>query len=150
MNEKDKQGYIFGQLFILANRIQYLGDQFDEQISLKQWGLLAALSKFEGGSASIGQAATFLGSSGQNVKKMAVILERKGFITIHTDEKDSRSVKLTLTENAIEHAKSREEREGYFLEKLFQGMDENLLEVMCVGLKQLEENIKQMEEDEMK
>lgn len=147
MQQQDEKAYIFGALFILANRLQYLGDQFDEQITLKQWGVLATLSTFEGDSASLGQVAAFMGSSGQNVKKMAAILERKGFLTMQVDEKDSRSIRLTATPEALAHAKSRETREEEFLEKLYQGMDEELLKTMCRGLGKLEENMKELEEE---
>lgn len=150
MAEQDKRAYIFGALFILANRLQYLGDQFDDEITLKQWGLLAVLSTFEGNSASIGQVANFMGTSGQNVKKMALILERKGFLTLQVDEKDSRSIRLIVTQKAMEHAKGREVREEVFLQKLYQGMDKELLSAMCKGLRKIEENMKQLEEETKK
>lgn len=150
MEEQDKRAYIFGSLFILANRLQYLGDRFDDEITFKQWGLLAVLSTFEGNSASIGQVATFMGTSGQNVKKMALILERKGFLILQVDEKDNRRIRLIVTQKAIEHAKGREVREEKFLQKLYQGMDEELMGAMCRGLNKIEENMRQLEEETKK
>lgn len=144
----EKEAYIFGSLFILANRVQKLGDKLDDTITVKQWGILAALYQFEKGRASIGEVAAYIGTSGQNVKKMAVILEKKGFVEIKEREEDARVVELALTKGALEHAAKRQEKEELFLEQMYKGIEEAELEALCNGLRKLGDNLLEMEEEE--
>ena len=46
MDLVDEKAYIFGVLFVLANRIQILGDKVDPDLSIKQWLFIAVMSKF--------------------------------------------------------------------------------------------------------
>ncbi|MGL4344939.1 MAG: MarR family winged helix-turn-helix transcriptional regulator [Cellulosilyticaceae bacterium] len=142
----EKEAYIFGRLFILANRVQKLGDQLDDTITVKQWGILATLSQFEEGKASLGEVAAYIGTSGQNVKKMALILEKKGFLEIKARAQDARIVELALTKDALEHAARREAKEELFLAQMYKGIEETELEALCNGLSKLEANLLEMEE----
>jgi len=40
MNDIAEKAHILGSVFILANRLQVLGDKFDENLTVKQWLLL--------------------------------------------------------------------------------------------------------------
>jgi DNA-binding MarR family transcriptional regulator len=139
------QAYIYGGIFALSNRLQLLGDRFDSNISTKQWFLTVIIASFKDEAPTISMAAERVGSSRQNVKKMAVILEKRGFLTIIKDREDGRIQRLKLTKYCVDYFKQRDEREEKYLESLFADVDEALLTGLFRGMKQLEKNIIRME-----
>lgn len=76
MNDIEKKAYIFGGILTLANRLQALGDKLDENVTLKQWLLIAVILKSGRSSPTISEVAKLVGNSRQNVKKMAGLLEK--------------------------------------------------------------------------
>jgi Transcriptional regulators len=141
---KNMQAYIYGGIFALSNKLQLLGDKFDSNISTKQWLLIAIIANFKDEVPTISMTAEKFGSSRQNVKKMASILEKRGFLTIVKDKEDGRIQRLKLTERCIDYFKQRHEREEKYMEGLFADFDEELLTGFFRGMKQLEKNIMKM------
>lgn len=138
---------LYGGIFALSNKLQLIGDKFDSNISTKQWFLIAVISSFQGEAPTISMTAERIGSSRQNVKKMAVILEKSGFLKIAKDEKDGRIQRLELTEYCMDYFKKRHDSEQKYLERLFTDFDEELLIGFFRGMKQLEKNILWMEKE---
>ncbi|WP_379151028.1 MarR family transcriptional regulator [Paenibacillus sp. sgz5001063] len=145
MDEKEQQAYILGAVLTLANRLQVLGDQLDDQITMKQWLLIAVILKSGSSSPTLSDVAGMIGSSRQNVKKMALLLEKQGFITLTKDSKDARILRLQLTEKCGIYFAGRSEREAGFMDALFQSFDHGLTEGLYRGLTMLTENITRME-----
>ena len=141
------QAFIYGGIHILSNRLQTVGDRIDPTISAKQWFLLAVISKFNEKPPNIGDAAEALGTSRQNIKKMALILEKRGFLKLEKDSADLRSIRLFLTEKCGEYFKSREQQEHEYIERIFSGMDDEMLAALCSGIRKLAENIDIMLKD---
>lgn len=141
----EKKANIFASLFILANRLQVLGDSLDEQITIKQWLLIAVISKSNKEAITVSELSKFIGSSRQNVKKMADILERQGFVSLNKDPNDARVVQVSITEKCINHFKSRADLELNFIEKLFNDFDEELLDGLYRGINKLSSNVTEME-----
>lgn len=139
------QAYIYGEIFALSNKLQLLGDKFDSNISTKQWFLIAIIDSFKDEMPTISMTAERVGSSRQNVKKMAVILEKRGFLTITKDKEDCRIQRLKLTKHCVEYFKQRYEEEEKYIKNLFTNFDEELLTGLFKGIKQLEKNIIDME-----
>lgn len=144
-NEKSMQAYIYGGIFALSNKLQLLGDKFDPDISTKQWLLIAILASFKNEAPTISMTAKKIGSSRQNVKKMAAILEKSGFLKIVKDKEDGRIQRLELTKYSMEYFKQRYDREEKYMESLFEDFDETTLTGLFNGMKQLEKNISRME-----
>lgn len=63
-----------------------------------QQGALLSWIEAQAESPTIGQVAAGLGMTHQNVKQIALALERKGFVEITVDEVDRRARRLVLTE----------------------------------------------------
>lgn len=147
MENLEEKSYVFGGIFILANRLQVLGDKLDESLTVKQWLLLIGILKNEAGSPTISEVANFIGNSRQNVKKMALILEKKGFLVLKKDSKDARILRMSVTSKCKEHLNQRGPRELEFLEKLYEGFDSDLIRGLNNGITKLEENIASMEEN---
>lgn len=144
IENKNMQAYIYGGIFALSNNLQLLGDKFDSNISTKQWFLIAVITSFKNDAPTISMTAERIGSSRQNVKKMAAILEKKGFLIIIKDKEDGRILRLKLTKYCIDYFKQRHEREEKYMENLFADFDEELLAGLYRGMKQIEKNIMEM------
>jgi DNA-binding MarR family transcriptional regulator len=76
-------------------------DEYLEQFGLttRQWLLLAVLDKqFPGSAPSISEATAVFGTSRQNVKQVALQLERRGWLRVEPDPADRRMLRLVLTD----------------------------------------------------
>lgn len=88
---------IFSSLFIAANKLQTLFDNHIPQISLKQFMLLSIVRQSKE-PLTFTQLGNILGCSRQNIKKLAEILEKKGFISIQQSPFDTRAMCICPTE----------------------------------------------------
>ncbi|WP_195575364.1 MarR family winged helix-turn-helix transcriptional regulator [Paenibacillus sp. 1001270B_150601_E10] len=145
MNDPEKQAYIFGGILALANRLQVLGDKLDENVTLKQWLLIAMILKSEHPSPTISEVAEMVGYSRQNVKKMALILEKRGFVSLIKDAHDARIFRMHLTPKCAAYFQTREEKEAQFMVALFDGFNEESTDALCKGIMKLADNIITME-----
>lgn len=144
MNNLEKKAYIFGTIFALSNKLQLLGDRMDEKLTVKQWLFLAGVLKCGGDTPSISEIAARIGSSRQNVKKMAAILEKQHFIVMEKDTRDARMVRVKLTDLCEAHLKEPEKVELQFIEELFTGFEAKELSLLTNGIKKLEKNVREM------
>lgn len=143
MNQLEHKAYIFGTIFALSNKLQVIGDKFDKNITIKQWLLLVSISKFEE-PPTISEVANYVGYSRQNAKRMAAVLQERGFVTIAKDENDARALRIARTPKCIEYFAGRDQRELEFLEEIFNGFDAELTAGFYQGLSRLEKNIATM------
>jgi len=135
-----KQAFAFAAIHMLSNRLQVVGDKLDPTISSKQWLLLAAISKFTDTPPNIGEIADVLGVSRQNIKKMANILQQHGFLKMEKDKNDLRSIQLFITAQCRDYFKGRDKLEREYMLKIFDGVDDEMLAVLCNGLSKLIKN----------
>lgn len=150
MDELAQKASIFASIFTVSNKLQALGDRLDRQITIKQWLFLAAISNSAVEAPSISEISALIGTSRQNVKKMAQLLEKQGFVNIRRDPGDARVLRVAQTAKCVEHFKARYNLELEFLEKLFSGFDEALLGGLRNGLIKLTDNISKMEVQQSK
>lgn len=143
MNELEQKAYIFGTIFTLSNRLQVLGDEFDKNITTKQWLFILGVSRFEE-PPTISEVANFIGYSRQNAKRIAAALEKTGYVMLSKDKNDARALRIELTPECLEYFKNRDKREIEFLEGIFTGFDRKLTHSVFKGLIRLEQNIKAM------
>jgi DNA-binding MarR family transcriptional regulator len=143
MKELEKKAYIFGTIFTLANKLQVIGDQFDKNITTKQWLFILGVSVFKE-PPMISELANFLGYSRQNAKRIASDLSEAGFVRIVCDSLDARALRIELTSKSREYFKKRDKREIEFLERLFTGFDSQQTDHLFDGIIKLEKNIKEV------
>jgi len=141
MNELEQKAYIFGTIFTLSNQLQVLGDEFDKNITIKQWLFILGVSQFNE-PPTISEVANFIGYSRQNAKRIAAALQQRGFVEIVKDSNDARALRIGLTPKCREYFEKRDKREIEFLEKIFTGFDAELTHSLYKGLIRLELNIK--------
>lgn len=148
MNILDKQKFIFGSIFLLANKLQVLGDQYfaESDMTMKQWLLTVMIVQFHDEPPTLSQVAELMGSSRQNVKQIALKLEKKGFLNIEKDEEDARVLRLKLTEKSYSFWENREDRDEEFLLELFKGIKEEEIHAMHSGMEKLFIKVEKMSE----
>lgn len=144
MDTNPTQAYIFGSIFVLANRLQVLGDSFDPTVTVKQWLFIACVEQFEQ-APTLTQVAQAAGYSRQNAKRIATDLVNKGLLTIDADLQDRRALRLSTTPECVHYFRQREEREATFIAQLFAGIDEKSTTAIARGIEALGENIVRME-----
>ena len=142
-----KQAFIYAAIHLLSNRLQTLGDKLDPTISSKQWLLLAAIAQFGERPPNLGDIASGFGVSRQSIKKMANILERRGFLRLEKDQNDLRSIQLFLTEKCNDYFQSREQRDNEYIKRIFRGIDDETLASLSNGMGKLIENLDTLLED---
>lgn len=91
---------IFANLFMLSNKMARLFEANIPVISLKQFMLLIFLRQEPHGQ-HLSHYAKHLGCTRQNIKKLALALQKKNLASLKVDPKDHRSVLLSPT-NATE------------------------------------------------
>lgn len=147
MNQVEKQAFIFATILTLANRMQIVGDKLDKNITLKQWLLIAIILKNGNPAPTLGEVAGIFGCSRQNIKKLAMILEKQGFVALKRDEQDARVVRVQLTSKCHAYFKGREYLENEFMQDLFHHFDEKLTNGLFYGIQQLADNLGRLEEN---
>lgn len=88
---------IFSTLFIAANKLQTLFDNHIPELSLKQFMLLTLVRQSKQ-QLTFTQLGELMGCSRQNVKKLAEVLMKKGFVTIEQSPCDSRAMCICPTD----------------------------------------------------
>ncbi len=147
MEDAEKKAYVFGSIFTLANRLQLLGNRLDPQLTVKQWLFLAGVTRCESDAPTLTEVAARIGTSRQNVKKIAVILEKQGFLTLQTDPEDTRALRIRLTAACMAHLRQREGMEMRFLEEVFFGFNSREAAAFSTLIAKLERNVAGMERD---
>lgn len=139
MNLMTKKRLIFTSFFILQNKMQTLFDNQWEEITSKQWLILMIASAFPQ-PPSLTEVAAHAGCSRQNVKKIAAILEKKGYVELVT-ETDMRAVRIVLTKKFHEFYQPFVEKSALGINALFGGMTNEEIETFFYLLGKLGDNV---------
>lgn len=112
---------LFGMIFMLAQRWQYIGDRELEAsgITTKQWFLLVTLDAVFTNPPNLNELAFAMGSSRQNVKQIALNLQKRGFLEIYQDQEDKRVQRFRLTPKNKVFWDERTDRDRQFVGSLF-------------------------------
>ncbi len=142
----DKAGYeirerLFGMLLVLGNRLQTVGNNFYEEITSKQWFVMAGITLFAEKPPTINEIADAIGSSHQNMKQIVLKLEKAGFVKMYTDETDRRKTRVKLTEKYSEFEQKYNKKESELLNAIYNGIDPVALKVTAETLEKLEQNM---------
>lgn len=139
--EMDGRYALFGLLFALQNRLQAVGDTFYDEITCKQFFLMACMNLFQGEAPTVQDLAQVMGSSHQNVKQILNKLEQKGFVSVEPDEEDRRKLRISLTEYAAVMAEKYRLKEEEFMDGLFEGVSQEEAKQAFFILSKMEGNL---------
>ena len=144
--EMDGRYALFGLLFAFQNRLQAVGDTFYDEITCKQFFLIACMNLFQGEAPTVQDLADVMGSSHQNVKQILNKLEQKGFVKVEPDEADRRKLRISLTEYAALTGEKYRLKEEMFMTGLFDGVETEEVRQAFLTLSKMEENLMKMKE----
>lgn len=137
MNRIENEEYIIGCVSLLSNKITQFGDSILPDITFKQWFLLIMISKMELREKSVNSIAEVVGTTRQNVKKMLVPLENKGYVRIEKSNSDARALKVELTEKAYQYFTENDASAAHETEKLFSAFSTEEVDGLACTLKKL-------------
>lgn len=140
-----KEQAIFSTLYIVGNRLQTLFDNHIKDISLKQFMLLSIIrnSKKE---LTFTQLGELLGCSRQNVKKLAEVLDKKGFISIVKSTNDARALSVKVTQKTNDYWKEEFYKYQQELKYLFEEYSEDEIALLFKFFMKLYSGIDNLEE----
>lgn len=145
---------IFSSLFIVGNKLQTIFDNHIPQISLKQFMLLSIVRQSKE-PLTFTQLGSILGCSRQNIKKLAEILEKKGFVIMQKSPHDTRAMCICPADKVndfFENDFSKYQEELKYLFEVY--TDEEietlfiLLSKMYAGIENLEKKIERRDIEE--
>lgn len=137
---------LFGLLFAFMNRLQAAGDAFYEEITVKQFFLLACLNLYPDQAPTANEMSETMGCSRQNVKEILNSLVKKGIVVLIQDDNDHRKQRIYPTEKMKVISEKYGPKEKEFMELLFKGItDEEAAETFRI-ISRMENNIKKKEE----
>lgn len=121
----EDQTFVFGSLFLTANLLETLLDRAfaPHGITVKQWLLLITITSLFREPPTVKQVAEAMGTSHQNVKQVALNLEKGGFLRLLKDEHDARVTRLVTTEKCRTFGEETSQAGSAFMEEAFAGVD---------------------------
>lgn len=135
---------IFSSLFIAGNRLQTLFDYDDTDISLKQFMLLTMVQQ-SGEALTFTQLGKLMGCSRQNVKKLAAVLQQKGFVDIRPNHEDARAAVILPTKKLEGYFDRAAARHTEKLNTLFSGYSDQELDQFFSLFMRLYDGIEKLE-----
>ncbi len=141
------QQFIFGSLFVLANRVDTLLDRALQKfnVSSKQWFLSICVASLFDHNPSLKELAKESGSSHQNVKQVALKLQDKNLLELYKDPKDARTTRVKLSEYSFEFWKLSDQDSNEFMTQLFKDISNEELESVRKVFTKLNNNLSEME-----
>ncbi len=133
-SDQDRRPELFGSLLVL---VQHLSRRVDEALkplglTSRQWLLLAVMERwFPEQDPTLTEAAARYGSSRQNVKQVALGLERRGYLRLVPDRHDRRATRIELTDKvAILDAPDARAQRMEVLDAVFAGLGPDRVEAL--------------------
>lgn len=142
---------LFAGIFIQENKLHAIYDRYNE-MTCKQWLLMVVSSAFDT-PPDLSALAEAMGCSRQNVKKLAIHLEREGYIVLEKSNTDARALCVRKTPKGIQFLKENAELGNKVHDAIFQEFTEEeiakyyqLSIKMMHGLEHLEEYFMEKQE----
>jgi len=139
--------FLIGLLSAFENRFQAMADSFMKEISWKQFFAIICINLCKE-PPTVKELAEIMGSSHQNVKQILLKLEKKGFVSISTDELDKRKQRIELTSYCKEFCEKNDEMSMVLLTRMFDGVSEEQLQTTIQTIIQIEDNLKEIKDYE--
>ncbi len=135
---------IFSTLFIAGNKLQTIFDKNIPQVSLKQFMLLSIIRQ-PAEQLTFTQLGSLLGCSRQNIKKLADVLVKKGFITIEPSTADPRAMCICPAKKADHYFQNDFSKYQGDLRYLFEVYTDEEIETLFLLLSKLYAGIENLE-----
>jgi len=146
VNRSNNEKEIFGMLFKTSNVLQVYLDRIlhKENLTGKQLFLMIVVGTFGEISPTLKEVSDRSGSSYQNVKQLALKLEKQGYLEINQDLQDKRRKNLKMTKEAVKFWEKRENQDIGEMKKLFKGFTDDETDIFLKCIMKLLSNIEDM------
>ena len=137
------QAFLLGLLSAFDNRYQAAADAYFKEITWKQFFAIICINLCKE-APTINELSYIMGSSHQNVKQILLKLEKKGFISMVSDEKDKRKQRIIVTDFAREFLENNDnngQQSQYVIGRIFEGVDEKSLITTIQTIMKMERNL---------
>ncbi len=141
---ENQEKAIFSTLFIAGNKLQTLFDNHIPEVSLKQFMLLSIVRQSKE-KLTFTQLGNLLGCSRQNIKKLADVLMKKGFIIIQQNPHDTRALYICPTDKVNEYFQNGFSEYQKDLKYLFEVYTDKEIETLFILLSKLYSGIDNIE-----
>lgn len=144
----EDERFIFGSLFVTANLLETLLDRafFEYGITTKQFLMLITIQSLFETPPTMQEAARAMGTSHQNIKQIALNLERRGFLNLMKDESDARITRLVPTPDCLDFGRETQQAGEAFMKRMFQGAEDHDLAGAARTLRMIWQNAMAMKE----
>lgn len=147
---KNTKYLLFGGTFVLANKLQFVGDKLVDGLSTKQWFLLRNMMDMPSNPPpTITQVANAMDSTRQNITKMLEVMEREGLITLAENGADRRSRIVRITEEGFAYAEQTAQNAQGFLDRLYEGISSEERDTAGEVMKKMVQNLQKLQEELM-
>ncbi|OJU18526.1 MAG: MarR family transcriptional regulator [Clostridiales bacterium 43-6] len=149
LEEIDDRRFLFGSLFVVANKLDTLLDRDLSQFNMtsKQWLLACVIDNLFEAPPTIKEVAKEIGNSHQNVKQIALKLKEKGFLHMEKDPKDARVTRVSLTDESSRFWQGTQMHGAKFMFDVFDHITDEELAVTRRTIEKLSDNLDQMEKE---
>lgn len=140
------QAFLLGLLSAFDNRYQAAADAFFKEITWKQFFAIICINLCKD-PPTINELSDVMGSSHQNVKQILLKLEKKGFVSFVTDDKDKRKQRIFVTDSCrdfLEKNDNNGKQSQYIIGRIFDGVDEKDLTATIQTIMRMERNLSEL------
>jgi DNA-binding MarR family transcriptional regulator len=129
----------FPLLLFLSHRLEYIGDSElkKDDLTTKQYLTVVVIENLYDHSPSISELAQSLSTTHQNIKQIALQLQKKGFIKIERDENDKRTWRLNVTEKNRAYWNSRAKEHEAIVRSFFASLTDTEIQAFSALLLKL-------------
>lgn len=135
----------FTSIMISSNLLQTMFSKTLGELTSKQW-LLLTISSSLPEKPTLSELGKYMGCSRQNVKQIAEILNKKGYVDFTKNEGDKNTVRVSPTEKWFLYAQKSDVYTSTILEEIFEGFSEEELKQYFMSFSKLMNNIEQINE----
>jgi len=133
---------VFASIFILQNRIQTSYEKAQDDLTMKQWLLLAVVSSCPQPH-TLTNVSQYMGCSRQNIKQLAMAMSKKGYVRLILGAQNS--VHIELTEKAAGYEKKYSKKHENLLRSLFADFSEEEVSLFYQLYKKLYTGVERIE-----
>ncbi|MDF1616911.1 MarR family winged helix-turn-helix transcriptional regulator [Petrocella sp. FN5] len=148
LENMDPRYLVFGNIFLLSNRLQNVMDQNATDLTAKQWFVLMMLGMFDD-PPTLKELAAMCDSSHQNIKQLVLKLEKKGFVRIEKDLKDRRALRIAATPKCQEWEEENRSYTQNFVNTMFGTLTKEEIATLNLAQQKIYTTLSTMKEEEL-